>query len=139
MTSDGITYTLKVDASQFVAMAEKYAATLCALARYGAEMIEKAGIEYEPGQKSGILDEDGNEPRELWGLVDQLLGTLPAKVAVAAKGSAAYDHRCGPGCACASSGGHAPCAGPNCRCTDGKSHSAECVAAHEAAYTGVKA
>ena len=127
MASDGITYTLTVDASQFVAMAEKYAATLCALARYGAEMIEKAGIEYEPGQKSGILDEDGNEPRELWGLVDQLLGTLPAKVAVAAKGSAAYAPH------------YAPCAGPNCGCTDGKSHSAECVAAHEAAYTGVKA
>lgn len=131
MASDSITYTLKVDASQFVAMAEKYAATLCALARYGAEMIESTGIDHGPAYRAGIVDHDGNLPHDMWEMIGQLRGS--------AKGSAIYDRRCGPGRACASSGGYAPCVGQNCGCTDGKSHSAECVAAHEAAYTGVKA
>lgn len=132
MASDKfVLFGLTVDASQFMEMAKRYSDTLHALARYGAEMIESAGIDHGPAYRAGIVDRDGNLPRDLWEMIGQLRGS--------AKGSAIYDHRCGPGCACASSGGHAPCAGPNCGCTDGKSHSAECVTAHEAAYTGVKA
>ena len=88
MASDSITYTLKVDASQFVAMAEKYAATLCALARYGAEMIESTGIDHGPAYRAGIVDHDGNLPHDLWEMIGQLRGrprAPPSTTAVAGR------------------------------------------------------
>lgn len=125
------TLTVELDMSRFIAAAKDYSDALCALACYAAETIGTNGIDGERAKRIGLVDDDGCYRFGAGLMIEHMLWQWEA--------APIYDHRCAPGCTCANTGCPAPCAGPNCGCTDGKSHSAECVAAHEAAYTGAKA